>query len=145
MSNREDYEWRKEKLLLDFGCLATIGLGVIVCTGFVKYGFRDGFEGFLHPKVSVSQQVGDTSYVFVCPEEDKKNCDKNEEYLHAVYEHSTPRNWQHAPVSWVSDPTDTESCRRDSYILGQCYGLAPKKGTWYKKYLEERVTEKQNE
>ena len=48
MSNkdREDYEWRRGKSLQDFGCLAAIGLGVIVCTGFVKYGFRDGFNIF---------------------------------------------------------------------------------------------------
>src|SRR3989344_8798959 len=85
MSNREDYEWRSKRQPWDFGCLGVIGLSVIVCTGAIKYGFRDGFDTFLYPKVAVVQQAGDTLYHFVCPQDDKINCDKKAEYLWAVY------------------------------------------------------------
>lgn len=136
MSSREDYEWRRKISLHDFGCLGLIGLGVITCTGVVR--------SIDWGRFSVDEQVGKNLYVFVCHEEDRVNrsCE-TKEHLWAVYENTTTREWAHAPVSWISDTTDTERCSYSSYNLGQCYDLSPKREAFYQKYLEDKVKEKQ--
>lgn len=125
------------------GISILVGVSILVCGGSVKYGLRD--NAILHPKASIVQQAGENMYHFVCLKEDRKNCDKKEEYLYAVYEGATFQHRQHAPISWISDMKYTQDCSRDSYTLDQCYDLAPKRAEFYKRYLEERVIGKQHE
>lgn len=140
MSNQEDYEWRRRVQPGDFGCIAVIGLSVIVCTGVIKYGYEDG-------RFSISQQAGENVYVFKCNKNDKPahvwgentNWCLQEKNLWAVYEQTTLQNWQHAPKSWLADTSDKTWCSRDSSLLGQCYQLEEEKR---KKFFEEYSLDK---